>query len=272
VAGHRQGQSGCGALSGLRTARVGGRGRVLRKLRLQGLLGRSFWLVLAMSGFILSLGPQLRIGSHAIATGPYALLYRFMPGFHNVRYPSAFVCSSCSAWRPLRRSAWRRATTLRRCTRAGPHGCVVRGAPRAPVEPRAAAHWHAGALRLPLARCAGRRACGGRATSLALSHGASRCLAHVFFQRALETHTAGLHRLLPASLRLINGGSRSSPPRKACAFCNTLELTRWFSHRRNRRAYLLTGATFVWPVPGRAYRPPSAGLIWIRAPACRSGS
>jgi hypothetical protein len=61
-----------------------------RKLRVEGALGRSFWIALAASGFVLSLGPQVRLGTHVLAAGPYALLYRFMPGFHNVRYPERF--------------------------------------------------------------------------------------------------------------------------------------------------------------------------------------
>jgi hypothetical protein len=46
--------------------------------------------LLALSGFLLSLGPEIRIGTSLLAPGPYALLYRFLPGFGNVRYPERF--------------------------------------------------------------------------------------------------------------------------------------------------------------------------------------
>lgn len=62
------------------------RGRLLP----QAGLGRAFLVALAGAGFLLSLGPEVRAGGQVLGPGPYALLYRFVPGFAHVRYPERF--------------------------------------------------------------------------------------------------------------------------------------------------------------------------------------
>jgi hypothetical protein len=52
---------------------------------LKGLL-----LALVVAGFLLSLGPEIRLGNRALAPGPYVLLFHAVPGFHSVRYPERF--------------------------------------------------------------------------------------------------------------------------------------------------------------------------------------
>ena len=47
-------------------------------------------LPLALGGFILSLGPELLAFGRDLGPGPYGLLWRFAPGFGNVRYPERF--------------------------------------------------------------------------------------------------------------------------------------------------------------------------------------
>ena len=42
------------------------------------------------AGFLLSLGPRVRLGEWDVGPGPYAALYRWAPGFRNVRYPERF--------------------------------------------------------------------------------------------------------------------------------------------------------------------------------------
>lgn len=56
--------------------------------------GRGLWLAFALGGLVLSLGPEVRLGEHVLGPGPYRLLFDFVPGFRNVRYPErlALVC------------------------------------------------------------------------------------------------------------------------------------------------------------------------------------
>ena len=42
-------------------------------------------------GFLLSLGPDIQLGSTVIGPGPYRLLYEWVPGFQSVRYPERFT-------------------------------------------------------------------------------------------------------------------------------------------------------------------------------------
>jgi hypothetical protein len=50
--------------------------------------GRGLWVGLAVSGFFLSLGPEITLGpGRVLGPGPYLLLRRLVPGFRNVRYP-----------------------------------------------------------------------------------------------------------------------------------------------------------------------------------------
>jgi len=54
----------------------------------------SFFIILGIVGFILSLGPFLHIGSRMTDIPlPYAVLYYFVPGFGSMRFPSRFVLS-----------------------------------------------------------------------------------------------------------------------------------------------------------------------------------
>lgn len=45
---------------------------------------------LVVAGFLLSLGPRIRLGEWDLGPGPYAALHRWAPGFRNVRYPERF--------------------------------------------------------------------------------------------------------------------------------------------------------------------------------------
>jgi hypothetical protein len=75
-------------------------GFVAMGLGLLGLLGRRktesasaawpLFVALAVGAFLLSLGPEIRIGHRDLGPGPYLLLRRFVPGFRNVRYPERF--------------------------------------------------------------------------------------------------------------------------------------------------------------------------------------
>ncbi len=47
-------------------------------------------LFLVAFGFILSLGPVVQLGDRVLSRGPYELLFSFMPGFKNTRYPERF--------------------------------------------------------------------------------------------------------------------------------------------------------------------------------------
>lgn len=63
--------------------------------------GRGLWVALALGGFILSLGPEVRLGAHVLGPGPYRLLYEFVPGFRNVRYPERFALVCLLGLAPL---------------------------------------------------------------------------------------------------------------------------------------------------------------------------
>jgi hypothetical protein len=49
---------------------------------------RAFFLVLTISGFVLSLGPRLQIGEETTIVLPYAFLYHHVPGFQGLRVPA----------------------------------------------------------------------------------------------------------------------------------------------------------------------------------------
>ena len=77
---------------------------------------RSFFLILLISGFILSLGPRLEIGETTIFL-PYRFLYRSVPGFQGLRVPAritvlfllglAVLAGWGLAWLQKRASRWR---------------------------------------------------------------------------------------------------------------------------------------------------------------------
>ncbi len=48
---------------------------------------RPMLVVLVVVGFLLSLGHEIRLGETVLAPGPYALFYKWAPGFTSVRYP-----------------------------------------------------------------------------------------------------------------------------------------------------------------------------------------
>ncbi len=51
---------------------------------------RALLTFFCVAGFLLSLGPELYLGSRRIFPGPYALFYHWVPGFKSVRYPERF--------------------------------------------------------------------------------------------------------------------------------------------------------------------------------------
>ena len=71
-----------------------------REPRLQP-LDRGFFWALAAAAFALSLGPELRLHGQLLAPAPYRLLYDFVPGFRNVRYPERFALFLALALAPL---------------------------------------------------------------------------------------------------------------------------------------------------------------------------
>ena len=51
-------------------------------------VARAFFLVLTISGFLLSLGPRLELGDETTIFLPYGFLYRHVPGFQGLRVPA----------------------------------------------------------------------------------------------------------------------------------------------------------------------------------------
>jgi hypothetical protein len=62
---------------------------------------RALWIALGAAGLLLSLGPEIRVGERVLGPGPYAFLFRFVPGFRNVRYPERFAVFVALAAAPL---------------------------------------------------------------------------------------------------------------------------------------------------------------------------
>jgi hypothetical protein len=62
---------------------------------------RPFLVVLALAGFLLSLGPRIQVGSVVLGPGPYELLRCCVPGFRNVRYPERLSILLILAFAPL---------------------------------------------------------------------------------------------------------------------------------------------------------------------------
>jgi hypothetical protein len=52
---------------------------------------RFLFVFLALTGFLLSLGPRIEWSSRGLGPGPYALLYEWVPGFASVRMPERFA-------------------------------------------------------------------------------------------------------------------------------------------------------------------------------------
>ena len=82
----------------LAAALVGG---VAGRFQPQVRLGRGFWITLACSGFLLSLGPRLMAYGHDLGPGPYRLLFELVPGFRGVRYPERFAIFAVLGLVPL---------------------------------------------------------------------------------------------------------------------------------------------------------------------------
>jgi hypothetical protein len=62
---------------------------------------RVYWLIVA-AGFVLSLGPYLRLGEHTTRVPlPYLLLYHVVPGFTSMRVPGRFVLLVLLAASPI---------------------------------------------------------------------------------------------------------------------------------------------------------------------------
>jgi hypothetical protein len=60
--------------------------------------GLPFWCLVGLAAFVLlSFGPVVRHKRSELALGPYALLYRYFPGYRNMRVPARF----CVLWQPL---------------------------------------------------------------------------------------------------------------------------------------------------------------------------
>jgi len=72
---------------------------------------RALLLGMLAAGFLLSLGPELRLGEWSFGPGPYALLRAFVPGFTHVRYPERFAVFVALALAPFVAAgvAWLRA-------------------------------------------------------------------------------------------------------------------------------------------------------------------
>ncbi|HYU41209.1 MAG TPA: hypothetical protein VEQ84_03595 [Vicinamibacteria bacterium] len=62
---------------------------------------RPLLVSLVLVGILLSLGPRLRLGEWDLGPGPYAALYRWVPGFRNVRYPERFSILAILGLAPL---------------------------------------------------------------------------------------------------------------------------------------------------------------------------
>jgi hypothetical protein len=75
---------------------------------------RDFFLVLLISGFVLSLGPRLEIGETTIFL-PYRFLYRSVPGFQGLRVPARLTVMSLLGLAVL--AGWGLAWLLKRASR-----------------------------------------------------------------------------------------------------------------------------------------------------------
>lgn len=64
-------------------------------------LDRGFFWALAAAALALSLGHELRLDGRYLGPAPYQLLYDFVPGFRNVRYPERFALFLALALAPL---------------------------------------------------------------------------------------------------------------------------------------------------------------------------
>jgi hypothetical protein len=49
-----------------------------------------FYTLAALSAFLLSFGPEIRVFGQRLIAGPYTFLYRMIPGFRNLRVPARF--------------------------------------------------------------------------------------------------------------------------------------------------------------------------------------
>jgi hypothetical protein len=77
-----------------------------------------FWCWCGIAVFaLLSMGPVIRYGTSDLAIGPYALLYRFMPGFHNMQVPGrlcvlllplGIILAAATVEKLIELFAWRR--------------------------------------------------------------------------------------------------------------------------------------------------------------------
>ena len=76
-------------------------GGIAGRFQPQPRLGRGFWITLALSGFLLSLGPRLLVYGHDLGPAPYRLLFDFVPGFRGVRYPERFAVFAVLGLVPL---------------------------------------------------------------------------------------------------------------------------------------------------------------------------
>jgi hypothetical protein len=75
------------------------------------------WIALALCGLALGLGPRVLAWGHDLGPGPYTLLYRYLPGFHGVRYPERFALFAVLGLGPLMAAGLARIPAL--ATRAG---------------------------------------------------------------------------------------------------------------------------------------------------------
>jgi hypothetical protein len=62
---------------------------------------RGLLVLLVVAGFVLSLGPEIRVGETLVGPGPYRLLRSFVPGFRNVRYPERLSIALVLGLAPL---------------------------------------------------------------------------------------------------------------------------------------------------------------------------
>ena len=68
----------------------GSRRRIGRFRRVTGPAEKSYFFITVLA-WLLALGPVVRLFGREIITGPYGLLYKWAPGFRNVRVPSRFA-------------------------------------------------------------------------------------------------------------------------------------------------------------------------------------
>ncbi len=103
--------------------------------------GLPFWCSVGLFAFVLlSFGPVIRHRRSELSLGPYALLYRYFPGYRTMRVPARF----CALWQPLLLvlAAWAGGRLW-----SGPAGQLAAASPNAMAEEAAGSSQRAMRLR-----------------------------------------------------------------------------------------------------------------------------